>query len=72
MTENIPAELRDKLILHFGIAKEYAANPDTIPVTFYTLMYVVGETIRLQTNKQFIGQLMDYLESVSSNTKSIP
>lgn len=49
---------------HFGIAKEYEKNPETISITYYCMMYVANEALKLQKEKQFVGNVLDYLEAV--------
>ena len=49
---------------HFGIAKEYEKNPETISITYYCLMYVANEALKLQKEKQFVSSVIDYLETV--------
>lgn len=49
---------------HFGIAKEYEKNPDTISISYYCLMYIANEALKLQKEKQFVSNVLDYLESV--------
>jgi hypothetical protein len=68
LATQIPQELRVKLMQHFGIAKEYEKNPETISITYYCLMYVANEALKLQTQlpteKKFISGVIDYLETV--------
>jgi hypothetical protein len=49
---------------HFGIAKEYEKNPETISITYYCLMYIANEALKLQKEKQFASNVIDYLEAV--------
>jgi len=49
---------------HFGIAKEYEKNPETISITYYCLMYIANEALKLQKEKQFVSNVLDYLEFV--------
>jgi len=49
---------------HFGIAKEYEKNPETISITYYCMMYVANEALKLQKEKQFVGNVLDFLETV--------
>jgi hypothetical protein len=64
LAAQIPQELRVKLMQHFGIAKEYEKNPETISITYYCLMYIANEALKLQKEKQFVSNVLDYLESV--------
>jgi hypothetical protein len=64
LATQIPQELRVKLMQHFGIAKEYEKNPETISITYYCLMYIANEALKLQKEKQFVSNVLDYLESV--------
>lgn len=64
LATQIPQELRTKLMQHFGIAKEYEKNPETISITYYCLMYIANEALKLQKEKQFVGNVLDYLEHV--------
>lgn len=58
---------------HFGIAKEYETNSDTIAITYYCLMYIVHEALKLQKDKAFVSRVLDYLETVSSHqSESLP
>ena len=65
LASQIPQELRVKLMQHFGIAKEYEKNPETISITYYCLMYIANEAFKLQKEKQFVSNVLDYLETVS-------
>jgi hypothetical protein len=67
LASQIPQELRVKLMQHFGIAKEYEKNPETISITYYCLMYIANEALKLQKEKQFVSNVLDYLESVWIN-----
>jgi hypothetical protein len=49
---------------HFGIAKEYEKNPETVSITYYCLMYIANEALKLQKEKQFVSNVIDYLEAV--------
>lgn len=49
---------------HFGIAKEYEKNPGTISIAYYCLMYIANEALKLQKDKQFVSNILDYLEAV--------
>jgi len=49
---------------HFGIAKEYEKNPETISITYYCLMFIANEAFKLQKDKQFLSNVLDYLETV--------
>ena len=60
----MPSELRVKLTQHFGIAKEYEQNSPTISITYYCVMYIVNEAMKLQKDKQFLSNALDYLERV--------
>lgn len=60
----IPQELRTKLMQHFGIAKEYESNSQTLAVTYYCLMYIANEALKLQKDKYFVSQILDYLERI--------
>jgi len=64
LATQIPQELRVKLMQHFGIAKEYEKNPETISITYYCLMFIANEALKLQKEKQFVSNVLDYLESV--------
>ena len=64
LASQIPQELRVKLMQHFGIAKEYEKNPETISITYYCLMYIANEALKLQKEKQFVSNVLDYLEFV--------
>ena len=55
---------------HFGIAKEYEKNQGTISITYYCLMYIANEAIKLQKDKQFVSNVLDYLEFVCMKTFS--
>ena len=50
---------------HFGIAKEYEKSVETISITYYCLMYIANEALKHQKDKQFISNVLDYLEAVS-------
>lgn len=63
----IPQELRVKLMQHFGIAKEYEKTPETISITYYCMMYVANEALKLQKEKQFVSNVLDYLEATKKN-----
>ena len=65
----LPDELRVKLMQHFGIAKEYENNSETLAVTYYCLMYIANETLKLQKNKLFVSRILDYLEQVSWSSR---
>jgi hypothetical protein len=65
-----PQELRVKLMQHFGIAKEYEKNQGTISITYYCLMYIANEAIKLQKDKQFVSNVLDYLEFVCTKKSS--
>lgn len=67
----IPQELRTKLMQHFGIAKEYESNSQTLAVTYYCLMYIANEALKLQKDKHFVSQILDYLERVSRESLSV-
>lgn len=64
LAAQIPQELRVKLMQHFGIAKEYEKNPETISITYYCLMYIANEALKLQKERQFAANVIDYLETV--------
>jgi hypothetical protein len=49
---------------HFGIAKEYEKNSETVSITYYCLMYIANEALKLQKEKQFVSNVLDYLEFV--------
>ena len=49
---------------HFGIAKEYEKNSETVSITYYCLMYIANEALKLQKEKQFVSNVLDYLELV--------
>ena len=53
-----------KLMQHFGIAKEYEKSAETLSITYYCLMYIANEAIKLQKDKQFVAHVLDYLEAV--------
>jgi vacuolar protein sorting-associated protein VTA1 len=67
LATQIPQELRVKLMQHFGIAKEYEKNPETISITYYCLMYIAFEALKLQKEKQFASNVLDYLEAMKRN-----
>lgn len=67
LASQIPQELRTKLMQHFGIAKEYEKSPETISITYYCMMYVANEALKLQKEKQFVAHVLDYLEAVNSS-----
>jgi vacuolar protein sorting-associated protein VTA1 len=67
LASQIPQELRVKLMQHFGIAKEYEKNPETISITYYCLMYIANEALKLQKEKQFVSNVIDYLEATKRN-----
>jgi len=67
LASQIPQELRVKLMQHFGIAKEYEKNPETISITYYCLMYIAHEALKLQKEKQFASNVLDYLEATKRN-----
>lgn len=52
---------------HFGIAKEYESNPQTVAVTYYCLMYIGNEALKLHKEKHFVSAVLDYLETVSKD-----
>ena len=52
---------------HFGIAKEYEKDPQTISITYYCLMYVANEALKFQKDRQFAANVLDYLEAVCVN-----
>lgn len=54
---------------HFGIAKEYEKNPETISITYYCMMFVANEALKLQKEKQFVSSVIDYLETVNFQWK---
>lgn len=60
----IPQELRTKLMQHFGIAKEYEKNTETASITYYCLMYVAHEALKLPNERQFAGSVISYLEKM--------
>lgn len=62
LASQIPQELRTKLMQHFGIAKEYEKNPETVSITYYCLMYVANEALKLPKERQFAGHVIDFLE----------
>ncbi|UJR27156.1 hypothetical protein I4U23_008454 [Adineta vaga] len=62
LATQIPQDLRVKLMQHFGIAKEYEKNPETVSITYYCLMYIANEALKLQKEKQFVSNVLDYLE----------
>lgn len=64
LASQIPQELRTKLMQHFGIAKEYEKNPETISITYYCLMYVANEALKLPKERQFAGGVIDCLENM--------
>ena len=49
---------------HFGIAKEYEKTPETISITYYCMMFVANEALKLQKEKQFVSNVIDFLEAV--------
>ena len=53
---------------HFGIAKEYEKSPETISITYYCLMYIANEALKLQKEKAFVSSALDYLEGVGQRT----
>ncbi|CAF3446237.1 unnamed protein product [Rotaria socialis] len=63
LASQTPQELRVKLMQHFGIAKEYEKNPGMISITYYCLMYIANEGLKLQKDKQFVSNVLDYLEA---------
>jgi hypothetical protein len=63
LAAQIPQELRVKLMQHFGIAKEYEKNRETISITYYCLMYIASEAIKIQKDRQFASNVFDYLEA---------
>ncbi|CAF1069993.1 unnamed protein product [Rotaria sp. Silwood1] len=67
LASQIPQELRVKLMQHFGIAKEYEKNPETISITYYCLMFIANEALKLQKEKQFVSNVLDYLEATKRN-----
>ncbi|CAF1568996.1 unnamed protein product [Rotaria sp. Silwood1] len=67
LASQIPQELRVKLMQHFGIAKEYEKNPGMISITYYCLMYIANEALKLQKDKQFVSNVLDYLEATKRN-----
>ncbi|CAF4397595.1 unnamed protein product, partial [Rotaria magnacalcarata] len=67
IASQVPQELRVKLMQHFGIAKEYEKNPETISITYYCLMYIAHEALKLQKEKQFVSNVLDYLETTKRN-----
>ncbi|CAF1131700.1 unnamed protein product [Rotaria sordida] len=67
LASQVPQELRVKLMQHFGIAKEYEKNPETISITYYCLMYIAHEALKLQKEKQFVSNVLDYLEATKRN-----
>jgi hypothetical protein len=52
---------------HFGIAKEYEKNTETVSITYYCLMYIANEALKLQKEKEFVSNVLDYLEAVCIN-----
>ncbi|UJR22045.1 hypothetical protein I4U23_025113 [Adineta vaga] len=64
LAAQIPQELRVKLMQHFGIAKEYEKDSQTISVTYYCLMYIANEAFKHQKDKQFISNVLDHLETM--------
>lgn len=67
LAAQIPQELRVKLMQHFGIAKEYEKAPETISITYYCMMYVANEALKLQKEKQFVSNVLDFLEATKKN-----
>ncbi|CAF1418974.1 unnamed protein product [Rotaria sordida] len=67
LASQVPQELRVKLMQHFGIAKEYEKNPGMISITYYCLMYIANEALKLQKDKQFVSNVLDYLEATKRN-----
>ncbi|CAF1192861.1 unnamed protein product [Adineta ricciae] len=67
LAAQIPQELRVKLMQHFGIAKEYEKSLETISITYYCLMYIANEALKHQKDKQFISNVLDYLEATKRN-----
>ena len=54
---------------HFGIAKEYEKSPETISITYYCLMYIANEALKLQKEKAFVSSVLDYLEGVGNGLR---
>jgi len=67
LATQIPQELRVKLMQHFGIAKEYEKTPETISIAYYCMMYVANEALKLQKEKVFVSNVLDYLEATKKN-----
>ncbi|CAF1055299.1 unnamed protein product [Adineta steineri] len=67
LATQLPQELRVKLMQHFGIAKEYEKNPQTISIAYYCLMYIANEAFKFPKEKQFVSNVLDYLETTKRN-----